>query len=63
MQRYLVKNVSAWIIEISLWLVLLLSSVAGYHYAGPLLKDAGLILEPHAGGKIAGALIFALGKH
>ena len=56
----LIVDVYAWVIEIYLWLVLLISSVAGYHYAVPILKDAGLILEPQAGGKIVGALIFAL---
>jgi hypothetical protein len=56
----LIVNVYAWIIEIYLWLVLLISSVAGYHYADPILKGAGLILEPQAGGKIVGALLFAL---
>jgi len=56
----LIVDVYAWLIEIFLWLVLLLSSVAGYHYASPILKNAGLIFEPHAGGKIVGALIFAV---
>lgn len=56
----LIVDVYAWLIEIFLWLVLLLSSVAGYHYAAPILKGAGLILDPHVGGKIVGALIFAV---
>lgn len=56
----LIVGVYAWLIEISLWLVLLLSGVAGYHNAAPILAGAGLILEPHIGGKIVGALIFAV---
>ena len=56
----LIVDVYAWLVEILLWLVLLLSSVAGYHYAAPVLKGAGIILEPHIGGKIVGALIFAV---
>ena len=56
----LIVDVYAWLIETFLWLVLLLSGVAGYHYAAPILEGAGLILEPHVGGKIVGALIFAV---
>jgi len=56
----LIVDVYAWIIEIYLWLAILLSSVAGYHYAAPILKSIGLVIEPHVGGKIVGALIFAL---
>jgi hypothetical protein len=56
----LIVDVYTWIIEIYLWLALLISSVAGYHYAVPILKGAGLILEPQAGGRIVGALLFAL---
>jgi len=56
----LIVDVYAWIIEIYLWLVLLISSVYGYHYAGSIFRSAGLILEPQAGGQIVGALIFAL---
>jgi len=56
----LIVDVYVWIIEIYLWLVLLISSVYGYHYAGPILRGTGLILEPQAGGQIAGALLFAL---
>src|SRR5262249_40018439 len=56
----LIVDVYAWIIEIYLWLVLLILGVVGYNYSVPMLKGAGLILEPQAGGKIVGALIFAL---
>ncbi len=56
----LIVDVYAWIIEIYLWLVVLISSVAGYYYAVPMLKGAGLILEPQAGGTILGALLFGL---
>ncbi len=59
-----VVDVYNWLIEIFLWLVLLLASVAGYHSAAPIfnpmLKGAGLILESHVGGKVIGGLIFAI---
>jgi len=37
----LIVNLYTWIIEISLWFVLLISTVAGYHYTVPILKAAG----------------------
>jgi len=55
----LIVDIYVWIIEISLWFVLLISSVAGYHYTIPILKAAGLILDDQATGKIFGALVFA----
>jgi hypothetical protein len=59
-----VVDVYAWLTEIYLWLVVLLSSIAGYHYAAPifnpLLNGAGLMLESHVGGKVIGGLIFAI---
>jgi hypothetical protein len=56
----IVVDVYAWIIEIYLWLVLLISGVVGYHYTVPILRATGLILlEPQTGGKILGALVFA----
>ena len=56
----LIVDVYAWIIEFCLWLVLPLAGVAGYHFAAPVLESIGLIVEPHAGGKIVGAFIFSL---
>jgi hypothetical protein len=56
----LIVDLYAWIIEISLWCVLLISSVVGYHYAVPMLKVAGLIFEDHTAGKLVGALVFVL---
>ena len=54
----LIVNLYVWIIEIALWLVLLTSSVTGYHYAVPALKAAGLVFENEAVGRIFGALFF-----
>ncbi|HXF15817.1 MAG TPA: hypothetical protein VN496_02375 [Burkholderiales bacterium] len=56
----LIVNLYAWIMEIYLWLVLLISGVAGYHYTIPLLKDVGAIPESEAVWKIYGALAFAV---
>ncbi len=56
----LIVDVYAWLIEIFLWLVLLLSSLAGYHYSAPILKGAGLIRDPNIGEKVVGAVIFAV---
>jgi hypothetical protein len=56
----LIVNLYGWIIEISLWFVLLISGVAGYHYAVPMLKAAGGIPENEAVWKIYGALVFAV---
>ncbi len=56
----LIVNLYASIIEISLWFLLLISGVAGYYYAVPILKDAGWILENEAAWKIGGALFFAV---
>jgi len=54
----LIVNLYAWIIEISLWLMLLISVVAGYHFAVPILNAAGLILENEMAWKAYGALFF-----
>jgi hypothetical protein len=56
----LIVNLYAWIIEISLWFMLLISGVAGYYYTVPLLKAAGGILENETAWKIYGALFFAV---
>ena len=56
----LIVDVYAWIIEISLWFILLISGVVGYNYTVPILKGAGWILENETGRKIYGALIFAV---
>ena len=56
----LIGDLYAWIIEIYLWFVVLISSVAGYHYTVPILNAAGLILENETAWKIYGALFFAV---
>jgi hypothetical protein len=54
----LIVDLYAWIIEISLWFMLLISGVAGYYYTVPILNAAGGILESEAAWKISGALFF-----
>ena len=56
----LIVELYAWIIEISLWFVVLISGVAGYHYTVPFLKTAGWILENQTAWKICGALVSAV---
>ena len=56
----LIVDVYAWIIEIFLWLMLLISGVAGYYYTVPILNDAGWILGNETVWKIYGALFFAV---
>jgi hypothetical protein len=56
----LIVDLYAWIIEISLWFMLLTSGVAGYYYTVPTLKAAGWILVNETAWKIYGALFLAL---
>jgi len=56
----LIVDVYVWIIEISLWFMLLISGVTGYHYTVPILKAAGWILENETAWKIYGALFFVV---
>jgi|SRR5215472_5106961 len=56
-----IVDLYTWIIEIYLWLVLLISSFVGYHYAVPILGSVGMLVEgPQTGTKIVGALSFAI---
>ena len=57
----LIVELYAWIIEISLWLMLLTSGVFGYYYTVPLLNGAGAILENEAVWNIVGAFFFVVG--
>ena len=52
----LIVDLYGWIIEISLWFILLISGVAGFQGTVPTLKSAGLILESEAAWKIAGGV-------
>src|SRR5215467_8072344 len=57
----LTVDLYTWIIEIYLWVVLVLSSFVGYHYAVPILGSVGLIVEgPQTGTKLVAALSFAI---
>jgi len=55
----LIVNVYPWLIEISLWFGLLISSVAGYYYTVPLLHAAGVIHAQQMAWGIVGAIVFA----
>jgi hypothetical protein len=56
----LIVDVYGWIIEIWLWLILLISAVAGFHIAVPILRDAGAVLESEMAWKILGAVVSPL---
>jgi hypothetical protein len=55
----LIVNLYTWIIEISLWSMLLISGVVGYFYTVPMLNAAGLLLENETAWQFYGALVFA----
>jgi hypothetical protein len=52
----LIANLYVWIIEISLWFMLLAACAAGYHYTVSVLEAAGWILDNKTGWKVYGAL-------
>jgi hypothetical protein len=54
----LIVDLYAWIIEISLWFMLLISGVAGYYNTVPILNRVGWVLENETAWKIYGALFF-----
>ena len=54
----LIVDLYAWIIEIFLWFMLLISCVAGYNATVPILNRVGWILENETAWKISGALFF-----
>jgi hypothetical protein len=56
----LIVNLYSWIIEVSLWCMLLISGVTGYIYTVEILNSAGWILENETAWKIYGALFFAV---
>ena len=56
----LIVDLYAWIIEISLWFMLLISGVAGYYATVPILNHVGWILQNEIAWKIYGALFFAV---
>ena len=57
----LIVDLYAWIIEISLWLMLLIFGFVGYYYTVPMLHAAGAILENEAEWQMYGALFFVIG--
>ena len=56
----LIVDLYAWIIEISLWFMILISGVAGYYFIVPILHATGAILENEAVVKIFAALFFSV---
>lgn len=54
----LIVGLYAWLIEISLWLMLLTAGVFGYYYAVPFLVEAGAILENESVWNMFGAFFF-----
>ena len=57
MLNKLIVDIYGWIIEIWLWLILLVSAVAGFHRTVPILKDAGAILENEIAWSVLGAVV------
>jgi hypothetical protein len=57
----LVVAAYAGVIEISLWLALLLSGVAGYYYAAPLVEAAGWTPKDEAGWRVWATFASVLG--
>ncbi len=53
----LIVDLYGWIIEISLWFILLLAGVAGFHGVVPILKSSGWVLENETAWRIFGAVL------
>lgn len=53
----LIVDLYTWVIEISLWFILLISGLAGYHFTVPMLNAAGWILKNETPWKIFGAVL------
>ena len=58
----LIVDLYAWIIEISLWFMLLLSAVLGFVFFAPTVSDAGWVIEHELAWRIFGALLCAAGS-
>ena len=56
----LIVDLYGWIIEIALWFILLIASVAGFLSAVPMLKSAGAVLENELAWRILGAVVSPL---
>ena len=56
MPTRLIVDLYVWIIEISLWFILLVSGVVGFGGAVPVLKSNGWILENEVAWRISGAI-------
>lgn len=50
----------AWLLETTLWITLVLSSVMGYHITVPLMNEMGAILTHEFTWKILGAFFFPM---
>ncbi len=53
----LIVDLYGWIIEISLWIILLIAGVAGFHGVVPILKSSGWVLENELAWRILGAVV------
>ena len=56
----LMVDLYAWIIEISLWFMVLIAGIVGYDRTVPVLQAAGAIIEHEAAWKISGAVFFVI---
>ena len=56
----LIVGLYAWIIEVSLWLVIVSSGIAGYYLTVPMLHAAGTVVDNEAAWQIYGAAIFVV---
>jgi hypothetical protein len=53
----LIVDLYGWIIEISLWFILLIAGVAGFLGVVPMLKNSGALLENETAWRILGAVV------
>ena len=57
----LIVDLYAWLIEVSLWFMLILSAVLGFIFFAPTISDAGWVIEHEFAWRIFGALLCAVG--
>ena len=53
----LIVDLYGWIIEISLWIILLIAGIAGFHGVVPILNSSGWVLENETAWRIFGAVV------
>ncbi len=57
----LIVDLYGWIIEISLWFILLIAGIAGFHGVVPILKSSGWVLENELTWRILSAVVSPVG--